>query len=143
MSKYKFDLVPEVKNIIEWQLEHYHEYKKQLEQYKNDMIPSPTASYSLAGGTSGGSTSNPTENIGLRMATNQYILFTEQSIRAITRTLERLDKTDLDLIDLVYWKRGYNISGAGLKVGLSVSKSYQHINTILGLIALEMGYVNI
>ena len=41
MSKYKFDLAPKVKGIVEWHLEHYHEDKAQLESLKNDMVPSP------------------------------------------------------------------------------------------------------
>lgn len=143
MSKYKFVLAPKVRGFVEWQLERYHEDKKQLELYKTDMIPSATASYSLTGGVSNGSVSNPTENIGLKMLTNPYILSTERSCLAIERVLCKLNETDKQLIDLVYWKRAYTIVGAGDKIGLSQRAVYQHINNVLGLIALEMGLVNI
>ena len=143
MSKYKFALAKEIKEFIEWQLVHYHEDKRQLEQFKADMVPSCVPRYSLTGGTSKGSVSNPTESTAIRMATNPYILMTEIKIHAIDRTLSTLDDTDKRLIDLVYWKHLYTIAGAGMKINLSKTAAYDHVNRILGMIALEMGYVNI
>lgn len=143
MSKYKFVLAPKVRGFVEWQLERYHEDKKQLEQFKNDLIPSATASYSLAGGVSNGSVSNPTESIGIKMVTSPYILSTERSCLAIERVLDGLNETDKKLIDLVYWKRAYTITGAAIKLHMGERTGYNHINNILGLIALEMGLVNI
>lgn len=143
MSRYKFSLTQKIRDYVEWRLEHYHEDKKQLEQYKNDMIPSATNSYSMTGGVSRGSVSQPTENIAIRMATSPYILATERSCADIERALSRFDKIDMQLIDLVYWKRSYTIIGAGEKVGLAKSDAYAHINKILGVIALEMGLVNL
>ena len=143
MSKYKFDLSPETKNTVEWMLGRYHEDNRQLEEYKKDMIPSATASYSLSAGCSSGGTSNPTEDVGIKMVTSPYILWTERNCSAIGRVLDKLDKTDNDLIDLVYWKKSYNIVGAGLKVGLAKSDAYTHVNNILGLMALEIGIVSI
>lgn len=143
MSKYRFDLAPKVKGIVEWHLEHYHEDKAQLESLKNEMVPSPTQDYSLTAGVSGGRQGSPTENAGIKIATNSYILATERNIKAIDRALDRLDKVDKQLIDLVYWKKAYTIVGAGMKVGLAKSDAYKHVNYILGLVALEMGLVNI
>ncbi len=143
MSKYKFDLALEVKTTVEWTLGRYHEDKRELERYKNDLIPSATAGYSLSGGVSKGSTSNPTESVGIRMASSPYILWTERNCTAIERVLGMLDDTDKRLIELVYWKKAYTIIGAGAKVGLKEHATYTRINNILGLIALEMGLVNI
>jgi len=143
LSKYKFDLAPKVKGIVEWHLEHYHEDKAQLESLKNDMVPSPTPGYSLTGGVSGGNQGMPTESAGIKIATNSYILATERNIKAIDRVLGKIDNLDKQMIDLVYWKKAYTIVGAGTKVGLKEQASYAHINTVLGLIALEMGLVNI
>lgn len=143
MSKYKFVLAPKVRGFVEWQLERYNEDKKQLEQYKNDMIPSVTASYSPTGGIGGGGTSNPTESIGLKISTNPYILSTERSCRAIERALSHCDDVDMRLIDLIYWKQSYTVAGAGEKVGLTRSPTFARVNKILCRIALEMGLVNI
>ena len=143
MSKYKFDLAPAVKTTVEWVLGRYHEDKRELERYKTDLIPSATASYSVSSGTSKGGTSNPTESVGIRMVTSPYIFWTERNCTAVERVLSMLDDTDKELIDLVYWKRTYGIVGAGAKVGLGKTDAYKHINNILGLLALEMGIVNI
>ena len=143
MSKYKFSLTPKIKGIVEWQLQHYNDDKRQIEQLKNDMIPSPTAGYSLAGGVSGGGTSRTTENVAVRIATNPYIMQTERSCKAIERVLSRCNETDSKLVDLVYWRQSYTVEGAGMKIGLSKSSAYRHVNDILTSIALEIGYVNI
>ncbi|WP_312611452.1 hypothetical protein [Oscillibacter sp.] len=142
MSKYKFSLTPKIKGIVEWQLQHYNDDKRQIEQLKNDMVPSPTAGYSLTGGVSGGGTSRTTENVAVRISTNPYIMQTERSCKAIERVLSRCNETDSKLVDLVYWRQSYTVEGAGMKIGLSKSAAYQRINSILGAIALEIGYVN-
>jgi len=142
VSKYKFSLTPKIKGIVEWQLQHYNDDKRQIEQLKNDMVPSPTAGYSLTGGVSGGGTSRTTENVAVRISTNPYIMQTERSCKAIERVLSRCNETDSKLVDLVYWRQSYTVEGAGMKIGLSKSAAYQRINSILGAIALEIGYVN-
>ena len=128
--------------MVEWQLEHYHEDKRQLEQYKAEMIPSPVQSYSLTAGCSHG-VSRTTENVAERIVTNQYVVQTERSCQAIERVINRLDDTDKQLVDLIYWKQSYTVEGAGMKLHLGRTSTYQHVNNILCSIALEMGYVSI
>ena len=56
--KYKPSLSPKIKGYVEWQLEHYHEDKRQLRESRQAIMPSCTANYS---GMSGGSgPSDPT-----------------------------------------------------------------------------------
>lgn len=139
--RYKFSLNARVRGYIEWQLEHYHEDKRQLEEYKRDLMPSITPSYSLAANAA--DIKHPTENAALRMATNAYILSLERSIAAIDNVLIKLDDTDKQLIDLVYWRQSHTIEGAGMKVELSRRSAYRHINNILCLVAIEMGLINL
>jgi len=154
MARYKFSLSPHVRRMAEWDLEHYYENKKSLEQYKADILPSFTQRYSRDTGktkTQGvnpsfiktGEISKPTEDSGIKLATSQYILHVEQCIKAVEKALEHCDDTDIKLIDLVYWKQTYTISGAAQKVSLTKSPAYTRINGILCFIALELGYVNI
>ena len=107
------------------------------------MIPSTTASYSLAGGVSNGSVSNPTEIVGIKMVTSPDILSTERSCIAMENALLHCDDVDMKLIDLIYWKQSYTVIGAGITIGLEKSSTYQCVNAILGRIAIEMGLVNI
>ena len=143
MSKfYKFDLTPQVKGFVEWQLEHYREDKRELEEYKRDAIPSATPGYSLSGGCSG-STSRTTEDVAIRIETNVYVEQLERSCGAIERALSHFDATDMKLIDLAYWKRSHTIIGAGMAIGMSQATAYRHVNAILVLIAKEMGLVSL
>lgn len=104
------------------------------------MIPSPTPSYSLAGGSS--EVGRTTETVALGILTDRYLQQTERVTKAIEYVLERRDKTDIELINLIYWKGTYTAEGAGLKVGLSKSATYRHINDIITEIARELGYVS-
>ena len=140
--KYKFALNPKIRGYVEWQIEHYHEDKKQLEEYRASLIPSATPSYSPAGGIQSGGVSNPTEQAGIKLATSPYILATEQTIRAVSAALEKCDDTDKKLIDLIYWRRAYTIEGAGMRIGLSRRAAYYRVNNIICIVALEMGLIN-
>lgn len=142
MGKYEASLDKRLKEFIEWELEHYPESKRQLEEYKRDMIPSATPAYSLsAGGHSG--ESRPTENISLKILSDQYVIHTAQCIEAIERVLHKLNADDKKLIDLVYWKGSHSISGAALASHTSKSAAYRRINAIITELAKEMGYVSV
>lgn len=143
MTRYTFSLHPKVKGYVEWQLEHYREDKKQLEELKRDMIPSATQTFSPTGGVMGGGTSSPTEDAAIRIATNPYILALERNIRAIETVLAKCDKTELQLIELVYWRRSHTIEGAGMRANVSRRTAYRKINRVIYLIALEMGIINL
>lgn len=157
MAKYKFSLSSRVRGMIEWNLEHYPEYKKSLEQYKTDMIPSTTQQLrqteekAHAGYVdcidplriTSHNASRATENTALSIATSPYIMHTERCIRAVDRALESCDSTTLKLIDLVYWKRTHSVDGAAYVVNLTKTPAYKRINNILCIIGLEMGYFSI
>lgn len=143
MSKYKFSLSAPVKSYVEWQLEHYHEDKRQLEQYRLDLMPASTANYNFNGGGRSSEPGNPTERAAIRMLTNPYILNTERSIKAIEAVLERCDEADKKLIELVYWKKSHTVYGAVMRVNYSTKTGYRHLNDILCSIALELGLVNL
>lgn len=142
MGKYEASLDKRLKEFIEWELEHYPESKRQLEEYKRDMIPSATPAYSLsAGGHSG--ESRPTENISLKILSDQYVIHTARCIEAIERVLHKLNADDKKLIDLVYWKGSHSISGAALASHTSKSAAYRRINAIITELAKELGYVSV
>ena len=141
--KYKFSIPSRLKGFIEWQLEHYPEDKREIEQYKKEMVPSPVQQYSLTGGVSGGETHRATEDVAMRIATSQYIKHLEASCKAVEEAMKGEDDTSKKLVELIYWKREYTPEGAGMKIGLQKSAVYQRLNKILGRIAFEMGYVSI
>lgn len=141
-SKYKFALTHKVRGYIEWQLEHYHEDKKQLEEYKMEMMPNCTTSYNLAQ-PSNRNNSDITAKTALNLATSPYIMATERSLRAIEKVLSRCDETDKRLIELIYWKKSHTMEGAGICVNLTKTPCYERINKILYALALEMGVISL
>lgn len=137
----KYSLKPEVKNFIEWNLENYFVMCREIEEVKRDYLPAVTPSYSAM--PAGVGTSSPTEAAAMKIMTSAYLLNAERTIKAVSRVIETLDNTDKKLIELIYWKKQYNVIGAGMVVGLSKSVAYEHVNKILSAIALNLGLVNI
>ena len=135
-------LQPRVRDFVAWQLEHYRDNKMQLEEYKRDMVPSPTAKY---GGTTGhgNEAHRSTEDIVERISSSAYIRNLEQTVKAIDYVISRLDSTDLDLVKLVYFRGEYTVEGAAQIVNLSRRAAYNHINGVLVAVAMELGLVNV
>lgn len=141
MSKYKSSMSPRVKNMVEWQLEHYWQDKQNIERYWNDNLPSPTPKYS--DGSGGGEVSRNVENTVLRISSMPYIVQTERSVKAIERVLGAAEDLDRKLISLIYWQQAYTVEGAAWAVHIGKSTAYRHINDILRKIALELGYISV
>ena len=139
--RYKFKLKPEIKSMVEWQLASYKEDKRTLEQAKVDMMPSTVQGYSLTAGVDGGEAKRTTEEITVRIISAPYIRRLEIEIDAIERAFRYFDPIDMRLIDLIYWHKGNTAEGAGIKAGIQKTATYQRLNKILGMIALEMGYI--
>ena len=140
MGKYKFKLDARVKGIVEWRLTRYREDKRELEAAVERLMPSPTPSYSLNSGGSGNA-GRRTEEQAFKILSSPYLMQMEHDCKAIDRAMQRFDQTDMQLIELVYWRQEYSIAGAGQVIGLAKSSAYQRVNIILSTIAVEMGLV--
>lgn len=135
-------LQPRVRDFVAWQLEHYSQNKRQLEQIKKDLIPSATPNYGSAGGGHSNVANRTTEDVVIQICSPVYVQQLERTIKAIEYVLDKLDSTDEQLITLVYFQGSYTVSGAAQIVNLSQSTAYEHINKILTAIALELGLIN-
>lgn len=140
MGKYKFKLDTRIKGIVEWRLSRYREDKRYLETAVERLLPSPVPSYSVNSDGSG-SAGRRTEGQALAIITSPYLMQMEHDCKAIDRAIRRFDDIDMKLIELVYWRQEYSITGAGQVVGLAKTSAYQRINVILSTIAAEMGLV--
>ena len=141
MSKYKSSISPRVRGMVEWQLEHYREYKDEIQQYWADMIPSATPKYT--DGKGGGEVIRNAENTALRISMSPYLVQTERSCKAIEYVLKNTDDIDRKLVELVYWKQAYTVAGAAQILHISRSAAYRRKDRILYNIATELGYVPI
>ncbi len=141
MGRYKRSLEKDVLFRVESRLENYPMEKRQLEEYKRDLIPSPTPAYSLsAGGHSG--ESRPTEKTTAKIFSDPYLRQTQWYVTAIESVISKLDQTNLRLVDAVYWSRAYSVEGAALALHMSKSTAYRRIDAILVSIAIATGEIN-
>lgn len=141
MSKFIYSIPREDRKEIIRRLRRYPAIKKEYNELKNDLIPSTTAAPSGAPGASS-KIKRPTEITALKLISSPYLRRLEYECNAIELVLNQLSKTDITLIDLVYWKNKYTIEGAAEALHMSRTAVNRHINSILGLLAIEMGYID-
>jgi len=139
--RYKFSLKPQIRATVEWELSAYRESQRQLDIIKRDMIPSGVQGYSLTAGVDGGEAKRSTEEVTMRMISAPYIYRLEHTVGAIERALRKLDKDELRLVDMIYWRKEFTPEGAGMIVGMSRATVYRRLNKIICAVAYEMGYI--
>lgn len=79
----------------------------------------------------------------VQISSSAYIRQLEQTVAAIRYVVDRLDMTDLQLVELVYFKGTHTVEGAAIIVGLSRTAAFNHINKVLTAVALELGLINV
>lgn len=142
MAKYKFTLTSDMRTRVGWDLEYYPEDKKQLEELKNDMIPSAIPKY---GPQTGGFNpeQRPTEDTATRIVSDRYIQWLSWKVNAIESVLAHLSDTDLELIRLRYWSGDLTPDGIAMKLNIGRTTVFERLNNILVEIARRLGYINL
>lgn len=130
-----------VRDFVELQITDYHSNRRALADYHAQAIPSAVPKYGGTGGGHGGD-SRPTELIGVRMASDQYIEHLTRSVAAVGAVLSRLSPEDRQLVRLRYWRRGYTVERAAQELYLSKSAAYRKLNAITAAVARELGYIS-
>lgn len=130
-----------VRDFVELQITDYHSNRRALTDYRAQSIPSAVPKYGGTGGGHGGD-SRPTELIGVRMASDQYIEHLTRSVAAVGAVLSRLSPEDRRLVRLRYWRRGYTVERAAQELYLSKSAAYRKLNAITTAVARELGYIS-
>lgn len=130
-----------VRDFVELQITDYHSNRRALADYHAQAIPSAVPKYGGTGGGHGGD-SRPTELIGVRMASDQYIEHLTRSVAAVGTVLSRLSPEDRRLVRLRYWRRGYTVERAAQELYLSKSAAYRKLNAITTAVARELGYIS-
>lgn len=143
MSKYKFTLTAEKRNRIEADIRDYPEDKKQLEEIKNDMIPSQISQYGPREGGGFDSEKRPTEDITLRIISAPYIRFLSWKVEAIGSVINNLNDIDREILNLMYWQRGLTPEGIAMKLMMDKTTVYYRLNNVLVEIARKLGYINL
>lgn len=136
----KSSLPPKIRGIVEYQLEHYHESRRQLKEAEKDILPSNTPNYSLEP-VSHSEASRATENTAIKIMQDRYLAAVERNVNAIDYVLSKLKDEDKRLIDLVYWKGTHTKDGAAMALHMSRRTVYRRVDMILHAIASELGYI--
>lgn len=142
LMKYKYSLEHNLKGYVEFTLRHYLLRQRELDEYKDDMLPSYTSKLDGIGGH-GGKTSDITADTAMRRMTDTYIQRAELNCNAVKVALRGIDDIDAKLIGMVYWNGTHTVEGAAQIVHVGKSTAYNRINAILYKIALELGEINI
>lgn len=138
----KYSINDNIRGFIEYQVIWWPENKKILTAAKTDMIPSQISQYGPhAGGHD--SEQRPTEDIAVKIASDEYISHLERSVRAIGEVYDRLADIDKELIRLKYWSGELTAEGVALKLNMDKATMYRHINAILTEIGKRLGYINL
>jgi len=142
VAKYKFTLTDDMRKRVEWDLKYYPEDRKQLEEMKNDMIPSAIPKY---GPQQVGfdAEQRPTEDVAMRIVSDPYISWLSWKVNAIGPVIDRLNDTDREIIRLMYWSNGLTPEGIALKLNLGRTTVYERKNNILVELARRLGYINL
>ena len=138
MRKDKCRLSGEVKSFVKWQLEHYPANLRELEE-RRACLTELRALDPWSMGTTG--MGRPTEGAAVKLCTDRYLRELERSVKAVDYVVDKLNPTDRALIDLVYWRGTHSVEGAAMKLNISASAAYRHINGIVTRIAMELGYI--
>ena len=128
-----------IKDYIIYELQMYHENKRQLEEYKRDILEGKD--YTVSDMPRGGMTSDNTYSKCEKLLSSAYILKTEQMINVIESVINSLDKNRFKAIELLYFKKTHTVIGVSLEVYAHTATVYRWVDDVVYLIAKELGYV--
>ena len=136
----KSSLPPKIRGIVEYQLEHYYDSRRELKDAERDMMPSNTPKYSSDPVTHG-EASRTTENVAIKIMASKYLVELEKTVNSIEYITNRLSREDYELIDLVFFKGKFTITGAGQLLNMSQRTAYRHVDAVLTALARELGLI--
>lgn len=139
--KYKIKMDRRVRSYVELCLFQYDDIIKKITITRESMMPPITAGFSDGGAGKG--TSDPTAKAAMQILTDRFLVRKQNEIKSIDTVMAKLGENEKKLMDIVYFRKANNVTGAGLKLGYSEAQSYRIINDVLSEIALEMGLISI
>lgn len=127
-----------VYKYIDYELQHYEESKKKLEQLRLDIIESSPAP--ADGQPKGNITGNPTEQKALKLTSSVALLKIENTVNAIGRVYGQLSQEHKVFFDWNY-KRNVGIVRTCQEIGIAEPTYYRWRDKIVYLVGEEMGLI--
>ncbi len=72
-------------------------------------------------------------------AVSRYQERRQQVADAICAALQELEPEQVEAVSLIYWKKLYNVAGAGYQIGASERTVYRWIDQVVYAVAAKMG----
>ena len=135
MNKYK--LPKHVRNFIKSELYNYEFNKKKLKEMQDDILYATSTS---DGQPKGNATSDATYNKVEKLITSRSILIVTDKINKIERALNKLDKSDKEVVELIFFK-GHGQIYAQRNDNISKDIYYNTMNKMIYLTAIEYGEI--
>lgn len=128
-----------IKDYIIYELQMYHENKRQLEECKRDIVEGKD--YTVSDMPRGGNTSDTTYSKAEKLLSSTYIQNIERTLNVIDRVIKGIDENRYKIIDMLYWKKTHTAIGVSLEVNISERTVYRWVDGIIYAIAKELGYI--
>lgn len=128
-----------VYNYIDYELQHYEDNKKRLEELKADIIDaSPEPSDGQPKGQGG--TGNPTESKALKLTSSVAIVKLESTLNAIEKVRSRLNEDYLKFFEFNYIKQAGIVKTCN-EIPIGERTYYNMRDKIVYAVGQEMGLI--
>lgn len=128
-----------VYKYIDYELQHYEENKKKLEELRNDIIeasPEPPDGQPKGQGTTG----NPIERKVMKLTSSVALIEIEKRVNAIDKVYKHLDNDYKEFFDWNY-KKNMGIVKTCMEVNISERSYYNMRDKIVYNVGMEMGLI--
>jgi len=106
-----------VKGYLLWEIQNYPETKQKLRKYQAEI-----------------------QNHNKVYVSSLYLQRMEQTAYAIEKVLRHIEPLQIQMLDLIYWRKTHNAAGAGLQIGVSERTVYRWVDQIVYAVGRMLGY---
>ena len=122
--------------LIEFELQHYHQTKKNYADYEDEIINSS----SIASEIRGTQISKPTEQKAIKLVSSLHLAEMKKRIDAIEYVMGILPESKLGLLQEKYFNKRLTDYGIMQKFNIEQATFYRYRREIIQLIADRMGW---
>jgi RinA family phage transcriptional activator len=127
--------------VIEHELYNYDYTKEQVKAMSEDIIGGPPTVATDADRVQTNRINKPTEQKGIKLASNIVLLRMEHTIKAIDRALLLLDEDHVELFELRY-RQKQNWRTTVCETGAAQAAYFRRRRELVYAVAVQMGYAN-
>ena len=129
-------------NYIEYELNHFEQYKKELLLERERILESYSCGSDFLNKTTGGSiVKKPTEEKAVRLLTGTAALSLEWRVEAIERMLEKVSPAHKEYFDKYFVRKNKNMLQICQEMYFSKETFHRYKREIIAITGIEMGLI--